>query len=40
MRITGRRRQVVEACIATRALNGGMLELGALRQYVSVRAPA
>ncbi len=35
-----RRRQVVEACIATRALNGGMLELGALRQYVSVRAPA
>ena len=30
--------QVVEACLATRAVNGGLLELGSLRRYVSVRA--
>ena len=29
--------QVVEACLATRAVNGGLLELGSLRRYVSVR---
>ena len=32
-------RQVVEACLATRAVNGGLLELGSLRRYVSASAP-
>ena len=28
--------QVVEACLATRAVNGGLMDLDALRQYVMV----
>ena len=32
--------QVVEACLATRAVNGGLMDLSTLSRYVQVRAVA
>ena len=31
--------QIVEACLATRPLNGGLMEMKPLMRFVNVRAP-
>ena len=31
--------QIVEACLATRAMNGGLMDLDLLRSHVTVRPP-
>ena len=32
--------QIVEACLATRPLNGGLMEMKPLMRFVNVRTPA